>query len=335
MTENFRSAINSFARLKKRWLDMRHDILRSEAIKIVIANKRRFLSLGKIAITLGLLAFLSSKIDSRLLWQSLQGFSLVCGLAMVCLHSATLLLMALRWRLIAAKLGIDVDYGHFVAAVWLGAAGSQIGPALITAELLRFKALHKQADSGALITSQVLDRLSGQIALFTLLILTLPFNWPLFSTLVSDKVLTVIGLILALISLLFFKNNLPKFTQFLYVQHIAQILHLRERHYWVSMTIHLALMCCFVLADIGMGQTHEVGQIFILLPLVFAGLSLLPISVSDWGTRELLSVYVLSYAGISPETSTAISLVFGFSYTLTAILGAVILAPLSIARKDA
>lgn len=273
-------------------------------------------------VAIGLLIFILNKIDSELLWQALRRFNPVFGFLLVICHSAVLMLMAYRWKLIAQQLNIEADYFDYLRAVWLGALSGQIGPPLIFSEVARFKVLQDYGDHRSLIASQLLDRLSGLIALALIMLLTLPFNWPEFADMVSISLLLKgLAVVLFLGAVLYRIVLSPKIRAAIDRNKIVALIAPGQSHYELSSLIQLVLMLGFLLAAFGLGDLQRPFTLFTLLPLVFAGLTLLPISISDWGTREILAVLILSFAGLSAEECAAISIVYGFAYSLTSILG--------------
>lgn len=273
-------------------------------------------------VAVGLLIFILNKTDSDLLWQTLRGFNPVFGLLLVVCHSAVLMLMACRWKLIAQQLNVEAAYSDYLKAIWIGALSGQIGPPLIFSEVARFKVLQDYGDNQSLIGSQVLDRLSGLVALVFILLLTLPINWPVFAEIIPAAALLK-GLAIVTISgaVLYRVVLSTKIRDAMVRNKISAVMSLGQSHYELSSLIQLLLMLGFLLAAYGLGETKQPFTLFTLLPLIFAGLTLLPISISDWGTREIFAVFVLSFAGLPAEESAAISIIYGFAYSLTALLG--------------
>ncbi|MGD7035343.1 lysylphosphatidylglycerol synthase transmembrane domain-containing protein [Methylotuvimicrobium buryatense] len=273
-------------------------------------------------VAIGLLIFILNKTDSDLLWQTLRGFNPVFGLLLVVCHIAVLMLMAYRWRLIAQQLNVEATYADYLKAIWIGALSGQIGPPLIFSEVARFKVLQDYGDTQSLIGSQVLDRLSGLVALVFILLLTLPINWPVFAEIISAAALLQGLAIVTIAGAVLFRTVLStKIRAAMARNNISDVMSLGQSHYELSSLIQLLLMLGFLLAAYGLGDPKLPFTLFTLLPLIFAGLTLLPISISDWGTREMFSVYVLSFAGLPAEESAAISIIFGFTYLLTTLLG--------------
>ena len=274
----------------------------------------------------GLLVFIVDKIDGALLWQAMRRFDLTFGLALLICHVAVLLLMAYRWRLIAEQMNIKADYRMFLRALWLGSLGGQIGPPLIFFEVARFKALQVYGDNKSLIGSQLIDRLSGVAALLLMLLLTLPFSWPVLVEVVpAPFLLKAVGIVMMVGLILHRFAFSPKLRAAIDRKQIAILLSPGQSHYEISALIQLLLMSGFLLAAYGLGVPQKPYTLFTLLPLILVGLTLLPISVSDWGTREMLAVFILSFAGFSPEECAAVSILYGFAYTLTSMFGVVFL----------
>ncbi len=296
--------------LSSRWLDTMHK------------SKQWLTVIFRWFVAVGLLIFILNKTDSDLLWQTLRGFNPLFGLLLVVCHSAVLVLMTYRWKLIAQQLNIEAAYTDYLRAIWLGALSGQIGPALIFSEVARFKVLQDYGDNQSLIGSQVLDRLSGLVALVLILLLTLPFNWPVFAEIIPAAALLKGLAIVTISGAVLYRVVLSTKIQAAMVRNkVSAVMSLGQSHYELSTLIQLVLMLGFLLAAYGLGEPKQPFTLFTLLPLIFAGLTLLPISISDWGTREIFAVFILSFAGLSAEESAAISIIYGFAYSLTALLG--------------
>lgn len=278
------------------------------------------------SVAVGLLVLILYNIDGKTVWEAMRRFSAATGALMLVLNSIILMLMALRWKLIAQQLSVKAGYRQYLRAVWLGALSGQIGPPLIFSEVARFKILQKHGEKKQLISSQVLDRLSGQVVSALIFLLLLPVYLPLMATAFPDDWViktAVTGCIFGSVS-----YGLIKYCKHRSNNEYQQIIGLLNpfqspAHYAISLLIQLLLMTCFTLAAAGLGSLQKPLLFIALLPLVFLSLTLLPISISDWGTREATALLFLSFSELAPDDIVAASIIYGTVYSLTAVLGIV------------
>lgn len=286
--------------------------------------KQSLLIIFRWLIAISFLVWVMYKIDSGMVWKALQRFDLVFGAIMAVFNIVLLFLMALRWKLIAEKLYVSASFFLYLKAVWLGALSGQIGPSLILSEVTRFKVLQNCGQKKQLISSQILDRLSGQLVLLFLLFLLLPISLPLMAEAFPDHVLMRIATFVIVLGAVIYgifryrqQQNIMVYRQTI---NLLNPLHSLS-HYAISLLIQLLLMFSFLLAVMGLGSLQQPLQMISLLPLVLISLMLLPISVSDWGTRETAAVFFLSFSGLAVEDIVAASLIYGTSFSLTTLLG--------------
>ncbi|MGR9071933.1 MAG: lysylphosphatidylglycerol synthase domain-containing protein [Gammaproteobacteria bacterium] len=274
-------------------------------------------------IALGLLVLIFIHFDASAIWAGVRTFDPVIGVIMVVLDVLLLMVMAARWKLIAEKVGIHAGKFKFLRAIWLASLSGQAGPPIIFAEYARYKALSKYADKWTLITSQVLDRLTGQITLLLLTLVLLPVYLPLL----EDNILGRVGLLLVM--LLVFSGAVAmvlwRFRSITNIDHRQLAVMLNPLRtpvpFLLSLTVQGLLMISFFLAVKGAGDVPEPLLLMLLVPLIMSSLTLMPISVADWGSREVVAVYFLSFAGVGEEQLVAASLVFGLAWSVTALFG--------------
>ena len=281
----------------------------------------------RLFITSSLIAVLAIRLDLEKLLHTITNFEPTVALGMFGINLVALVLFAKRWQLIASGLGLEARFWIFLRAIWLANFFSQFGPSLLLAEATRFQALRRLTSKRRLITSQVLDRVSGQIVLFLIVLALLP----LYGLEIPDWWSASIGLGFMLIGLgMYF---LPHLHRHLYDRSnpdIRQALRLMgwrhiQGHYGVSLALQLLLILNFNLAAFGIGVREPLAQLLIFTPLVFAALTLLPLTISDWGSREAAAAVLLSPSGIDSETLVAVSVVYGLLHLLAALPGGLFL----------
>jgi uncharacterized membrane protein YbhN (UPF0104 family) len=267
------------------------------------------------------LAAILAKLDRALLVRHLAGFDPVCGAAMVAVFLGVLLLFAVRWWLIARALGFRAPFGRFVRIVWISAGVGEFGPPLVVGELARFQLMREHGDAWLLAASQAIDRLSGKLALLVLVGVLLPFylgvyrDSPLYRIGAFVLILAVaVGIAVVLIR---------RFWPLAKVQSglVAAVCNplAAPAHYGLSLLIQTLLAFNLALAAWGFGGDGR--TVWLLGPLLLMGVSSLPGLVSDWGKREAVAVLLLAPAGLDPERSLAVSLIYGALHSVAAAPG--------------
>jgi uncharacterized membrane protein YbhN (UPF0104 family) len=290
----------------------------------------------RLFITLGLLAVLSSQLDMTNIARILGTLDPATATVIIAMNLSLFPLFAKRWQLVASELGMELPFRQLLGAIWAAAFVGQFGPTLLVSEATRFQMLRQQASAAQLVTSQIVDRISGQIVLFALVLLLLPFYS--FSThdWTSKLIAGTAGLVgIASLVVLLTKQRIRSLIGTSGKQAI-RILGKRglTGHYCVSLVIQCLLTMNFCLAAIGLGLVDHLFPLIVLIPPVLAALTLLPITISDWGTREATALLILASSGLNPESIVAISLVYGSCYVVASLPGGLFLVRGELRRKE-
>lgn len=297
--------------------------MRFKSLVLTIARspKLRFL------IMLSLISILWNRLDIRQIILILNGFDGTMGLIMAAVNILLIFLFALRWQRIALDLDFKLPYANMVRATWLAAFLGQFGPTIVIAEATRFQMLRKYATMTQLVASQILDRVSGQIVLFAIVLLLIPFYN-------IDLKLSILKLLMCLVS---FALLLSVIIRLRYRSMSALLQGATGKtikllgkkglfsHYSLSLAIQSLLILNFTFAAHGLGVVDQLWKLILLTPLVFAVLTLLPISISDWGSRETASIILLAPTGLSAELIVSISVIYGLLHLFVALPGGLFL----------
>jgi hypothetical protein len=290
----------------------------------------------RLFITLGLLAVLSSQLDMTNIARILETLDPATATVIIATNLSLFPLFARRWQLVASELQLTLSFRQLLGAIWAAAFVGQFGPTLLVSEATRFQMLRKQASAAQLVTSQIVDRISGQVVLFALVLLLLPFygfsthDWP------SKLIAGTAGLVgIAVLVVWLTKQRIRSLIGTSGKQAI-RILGKRglSGHYCLSLVIQCLLTLNFCLAAIGLGLVDQLFPLIVLIPPVLAALTLLPITISDWGTREAAALLVLAPSGLNPESIVATSLVYGSCYVVASLPGGFFLVRAGFRAKD-
>lgn len=278
----------------------------------------------KVLITLTLVGVLLDRLDLGKISETLSGFDRSMGLLMFAVNILLILLFAKRWQRIASSLEFEAPYRQLVRAIWLATFLGQFGPTLIIAEATRFRVLRNYASTTQLVTSQILDRVSGQVVLFLIVLLLSPFYSVELKPSLPKLLLIVTGF--TLLTALFIRFRYRSLRWVLQGStgraiKLLSIQHGLLSHYWISLIIQLLLVLNFTFAAKGLGVVDQWLPFMLLVPLVFAAITLLPITISDWGSRETAAILFLTPAGLDAESIVSVSVLYGLFHLCAALPG--------------
>jgi hypothetical protein len=269
------------------------------------------------------LAALLSRMDRAALALALRAFDPVCGLAMAGVFLVTLSLFARRWWVIAAALGVRAPFVRFVRALWISLCAGEFGPPLLVGELARFRLMRDSGEAWPLAASQAVDRLSGNAVLLAIVLGLAPYYQGIYRDFPLPR---VAALALVLAAVVAGWVALRRFWPMARSRGKALLALCNPwsapTHFAYSFLIQWLLSLNFALAALGMGLSREFWAVALAGPLLLLGVGAMPGLVSDWGKREAVAVVLLVPAGLSPEQSLAVSLIYGGLNALTALPGA-------------
>jgi uncharacterized membrane protein YbhN (UPF0104 family) len=281
---------------------------------------------ARVAAAALLTALVLSFVDAREVWLHLQAFDARAGMAMLAVNALLLVLFAARWHSLGAALGIDAPYTRFLRGTWLGALLSQLGPSVVLNEITRFRMLSPYAGKWQVAASQVFDRISGNVVLAGVILLLVPYYVVVFGTHATYRILlTVFGVVVvgAIVVVLAQEWQSARAK----LESIQRIWNpfTCPRHYLYSLAIQLLLMTNLWLAAYGLGVAGSGLDVYLVAPLVLGMLTLLPISIADWGSREAAALLFFSVTALNAEQIVAMSVLYGVANLVSAVPAALLL----------
>lgn len=261
-------------------------------------------------------------------------------------------LLGLRWARIAGWFGISLGWFRASAEVALSVALNQLLPGGFAGDGVRAWRQRRAARSDPLLRileAVLLDRLSGQLALWAFVLLGLP--WMLRRGVLGEWRLPALSaglgsalLALALLAALGFgwfrirvrfgswlgrsRRFLARTGSFLFVPRNARI------HAPLSLLLVLILLLQFHFAARSIGVYLPWQQLLGLGPLILVAASL-PSFFGGWGVREVASALLFAHAGAHASAGVAVSLVFGVFAALASLPNLLVLLLRFDAASDA
>lgn len=268
------------------------------------------LRVGVSALVLGVI--LSRISAAELLARAADGAPayLAAGLA---LSALAVVLVALRWRLLAGWLGLPVPVGLAVRALFLAVFGGQVLPAAIGADVLRGWLLARHTGAvPRIVASLVADRL---VALFAAGLLVLASGaatkqlFPSYGALLGPAVALAAGGVL----LAFLLGVPAKLEPRPILFAIA-----------IALAVHAITVLMAVLAARAYGIDASVGLWLAVVPLSVI-VSAIPISVNGWGVREAAIVVLAAPLGVPAAEALLVSMTLGVLNMAASLPGALVL----------
>ncbi|ROT98098.1 lysylphosphatidylglycerol synthase transmembrane domain-containing protein [Histidinibacterium lentulum] len=275
----------------------------------------------RIAVPLGIVILLWQIVDleevGSLLGQ-VDPWAVSLALVLVLVQNAV---SALRWRLTAARLGLRIGRGRALSEYFLSQLLNMTLPAGVLGDAGR--ALRSRAEAGLVPAGQavVIDRLTGQVALFSVLGAGLVLSaagpgvdWPDW---VVTVVLWFLGAGAALAAALWIGGQARgRIGQLSHDSRAAVGRAVLAADVWPwQAALSLVIVGCnlgaFALCAAATGTVLPFVAVISVVPLILVTM-ILPVSVGGWGVREGAAAALWPTLGAAAEAGIAASVVFGF-----------------------
>lgn len=294
---------------------------------------RRLAAAAKVAVSLGLLAWLFAYTDRAALQARLAGAAwewLGLGFA---LKASTLPCAALRWRSVATLAGIGFSrldaLRLTLASVFLG----QALPGAVGGDIVRgWLTMRLGHPAAAVILAMVVDRVAALLGVTVLVLAGLPHLTALAPAGAGQAVALAAALVCAGAALLFTLDRLP-LPGFLRWAGVAALQELAsgmrralltvkggEALLW-SVLVHVCTVAAAIAYVRALGVPASLLDCLAVVPFSIIAAAL-PVSLAGWGMREGSMAAGFALLGLAPEDAVAVSLLIGVSGLLMSLPGA-------------
>jgi hypothetical protein len=296
--------------------------------------RRLLLFLFKAAISILLLALSLRSVNLAVVGEKLSHFHFFWITLALLISAAQVVLLAIRWREIAAVCGARLGFGPAVEISFIATFFNQVLPSTVGGDAARIWLLARRGGGWASATYSVLiDRIVGVFVLALLVIACLPWTLELIRAPLARAGLLLIGggaVAGALVFLGLGMRPWPLFERWRLLRHLAEASRLAWRLcrspgpativFLCSVAIHLTTMtiawCCIK----AVAAPVSFAQVLFLMPPVLL-ISTVPISIAGWGVRESSMVAVFAYAGLAQSDGLTLSILYGAVSFLLGIIG--------------
>lgn len=248
---------------------------------------------------------------------------------------------AWRWHRVASRLDQHIPPGHAVAEYYVSQLVNQLLPGGVLGDAARAVRARHQAGLGIAARAVIIERLAGQLAMFSLLAVALA--WALLNpgglalAIGPDQLWTGALVLLALTVLAVFAWALARRY---WRQQTGRSIWtaLFAKGAWIEQLplagVIVALnLLSFTLCALATGTTLDVESILVLVPLILCAM-LIPTTVAGWGFREGAAAALFPLAGATAAAGFAASLAFGLVILAASLPGLFFLRQRYTAREQ-
>ncbi len=281
----------------------------------------------KILIALGLMALLWAGVDGPAAAAMLARADPRWLLAALATLSLQTLLSAWRWRLTAARLGIEITPRRAVREYWLAQVVNQSLPGGVAGDVGRAVRSREGAGLGRAVHAVMIERLSGQVAMITLMLAGTASVTLLPGGIDLPRPVLGLVLIIALIAVAIV-------AALAVIPHLAGLRAdvaraLLARGAWPRQAALSAAaaglnLLSFDFCARATGTDLPASAVMALVPLIL-GTMILPVTIAGWGLREGAAAALFPIAGASGAAGLAASVAFGVMFLVSTLPGVIVL----------
>lgn len=298
------------------------------------ATRNRIFNLLKIAVSVGFLALLLTRVDVGQAIQRLAGLHVGFLLGAVALYVGGVLVRAYRWGVLIWSLGVRVRWRRLVALYFVGSFFNLVLPTGFGGDAVKMLELSRDSKTSSAISSVLVDRFTGLLVLFVLAALALLGSYQLVTPMVRLAILVVSLASLILVGLLVQRTWIENwgrrlrldrlFDRFGILRELYASLHLYSpralaQALGASLLFNLMHILANVLLAAAVGIRLPVWYFFLFVPII-AFTVMLP-SVGGLGLREGAYVLLFSQVGVDQDHGLALALSRDMTLLVLALIG--------------
>ena len=290
---------------------------------------------GRLAVSVAALWLVARFVDVAAVLSRLSALSpawVALGLAVSVLQVGVL---AWRWRLTAARLGIDLPLRDAIGEYYLSILLNQLLPGGVAGDVSRAWRHARATTTGPAVRAVILERASAQVVMTMVgIVSVLLLPW---AGVTSRAAIAAAGVLLGGLAL----RGLVRRPE---SDSVAGRLWSDARRAVLApdaIATQLASALVVVVSYIGVFliAARAVGiqtPLTSLLPLVAPVLMtmLVPVTIAGWGVREAAAAALWGLVGLTPEDGAAISVAYGLLVLVSSAPGLIILTRTLIAGRD-
>ncbi len=283
-------------------------------------------------ISVGLLIMLWRSADGPQIIAHLGNLDANYALAALIVTVPQVALSAWRWHFAASRLELFLPFRQAFSEYYLAVFLNQVLPGGVAGDAARAwrHGRSQTAGLGAAARAVILERASGQIALFAVVVVAIAFDGGALISLFGPVWLWGGGFVCvaALVLLGLHKGRWwPHVVSFL--SDCRKVFSGRSGGIQLvsSLCVVATYLTVYGLAGRSVGVELSTGTLVTVVPIILFSM-VLPVSVSGWGVREVVAVVFAASAGVTPENAVAVSVAYGLIILISSLPGLFVLLTL-------
>ncbi|MBI3932427.1 MAG: flippase-like domain-containing protein [Acidobacteria bacterium] len=305
--------------------------------------KRTAPLLAKIAVSLGLLAYLLRTTDLAALDQRVRTGDTILLAAAVVLYGAMMLVSTWRWRLLLQAQGYEAPLRHLSASYLVASFFNNFLPSNIGGDVIRVRdSTHLTGSTTTSLAVVAIDRILGFGALYLLAVVAFVAGGQAVRHLAGARVVLLgLGLVFSVLAYVFFRpgtartlmaaSGLSAFPwareRFEVVQGAVHVYRREMAAVWTAFGASVALQALVVWYYYAVARALRIdlplAACFLMVPLCTL-VQAVPVSFNGWGIRESLFIVYFGQVGLPRDNALAFSLVGAGLIVLLSLSGAVV-----------
>lgn len=226
-------------------------------------------------------------------------------------------LSAYRWMYISSKNGTEMNFLYCLKFYYISTFINNILPGGVVGDIYRAYCARESSNNlinlSKSVQGIVFERLSGQIMMFFIFLLSLTFFF-----LINAKYVAFLYTVLPVLSITFIIYFVVKKMYFNEISSNEIIINFKKifsgiifwNHTIISFFVVLSYIVIYIISAEAIGLSIDYFTFFVFTPIVLFSMTL-PVSIGGWGVREGTALLIAFLLGLSASSSISVAVMYG------------------------
>ena len=224
---------------------------------------------------------------------------------------------AIRWMYISKHTDLKLEFFYSLKFYYIASFFNNILPGGIVGDIYRIyqTSVNKKEISkmGKSLQSVIYERLSGQIMLLLVFLVSLTFYFLVNAKYAAFLILFVLCFTIFFIGKIFFQYSIKKFIITESIRKNLNLLFSGKifwRHLFYSFLVVSSYILIYIISALSLNLEIDYLAFLVFSPIILFSMTL-PISIGGWGIRELTALLISFLLGLSASASISVSIIYG------------------------
>ena len=226
-------------------------------------------------------------------------------------------LSAYRWMYISSKNGSEMNFLYCLKFYYISTFINNILPGGVVGDIYRAYSA-RESDNNLINLSKsvqgiVFERLSGQIMMFFIFLISLTFFF-----LINAKYVAFLFTVVPVLLITFIIYIVVKKIYFNKISSNEIVINFRKifsgkifwNHTIISFFVVLSYIVIYIISAEALGLSIDYFAFFVFTPIVLFSMTL-PVSIGGWGVREGTALLIAFLLGLSASSSISVAVMYG------------------------